>query len=93
MVERENNAAIDEHDAERIYCRKLGHHLTFHYCRSTAGDTLCEKILDCWFERFDLEAYLKAHYSREELDRLGKPPEPKMTSLISLIEKARRNRV
>ena len=72
------------------HCRKLGHHLTFHYCRTTDGAALCPKILDCWFELFDIRAYLEQHYSKAEIDVLLEPPKPKVATLLELIEKAKR---
>ena len=32
----------------------LGHDLTFAYCRAPAKQLPCRKILDCWFETFDV---------------------------------------
>ena len=42
--------SITGNDERETYCRKLGHKLRFAYCRTTDGDTVCPKILDCWFE-------------------------------------------
>ena len=30
----------------------LGHPVEFSYCRTTGSDSLCRKILDCWWEEF-----------------------------------------
>lgn len=84
------NDPIAQHDKTQIYCRKLGHHLTFLYCRTTEGSNLCPKILDCWFEVFDVRAFLEQHYTEPEIETVFKAPQPKVASLIELIEKARK---
>lgn len=40
-----------EHDREETYCRRLGHHLSFAYCRRAEGGQVCPRVLDCWYER------------------------------------------
>ncbi len=81
---------VTHHDEREGYCRKLGHHLTFVYCRTLKDGAPCEKILDCWFEKFDVRAFLEAHYTDEEIYPLSKPPVSKAASLIELIEQARK---
>ena len=78
------------HDAREGYCRKLGHHLLFSYCRAMKDGAPCEKILDCWFEKFDVQVYLEAHFTTEEIEEIRKPPMPKTASLLALIEQARK---
>jgi hypothetical protein len=74
-------------------CPRLGGPVSFTYCR-TAGDEkgVCFKILDCWWEYFDVAAYMKAELSAEEFEALSRKKAPsKVTSLLSLIEQARKN--
>ncbi len=75
-------------DAEEIYCRMLGHHLQFSYCRTCRDGLPCFKLLDCWFERFDVEAFVREHYTEEEIRQFLEPPKPKMHTLMELIKKA-----
>jgi len=82
--------AREKHDRKKIYCRKLGHHLTFHYCRTTESAKLCPKIVDCWFDIFDVRAFLEKHCTDAEMKPLFEEPAPKVLTLIDLIEKARR---
>jgi hypothetical protein len=42
-------------------------------------------MIDCWWERVEIETYLRRHFTPEELNR------SKIVSLIRLIEKAKRN--
>lgn len=46
--------------------------------------------MDCWWETFDIVAYLKANVSEETLTRLSEAkPAPKVSHLVSLIEQAK----
>ena len=80
---------MNRYDDKKNYCRMLGHHVTFRYCRTTAGDSPCRKIKDCWFESLPIEDFMNEHFSSEEQQRIFKVPENKVTSLLDLIEKAR----
>lgn len=66
----------------------LGHQIPFAYCRQPGSSQPCRKILDCWFEIFDILAYAKEHFPPEQLQSIGAPPKPKMTTLIELIQQA-----
>ncbi|MBU1172087.1 MAG: hypothetical protein KKD44_21230 [Proteobacteria bacterium] len=81
---------MKRYDEEDIYCRMLGHAVNFQYCRTTADGSPCRKIMDCWFERLPIEAYMKEHFSPDQLKILFKQPESKVTSILDLIEKARK---
>lgn len=83
--------SIEEHDQDTGYCRMLGHHVPFSYCRTGAGSQPCRKILDCWFETFDVRTFVNEHYSQEQIQAILTPAKPKMLSLLELIEQARRN--
>ncbi|NLX13196.1 MAG: hypothetical protein GXY44_06010 [Phycisphaerales bacterium] len=83
--------AIEEHDTREGYCRMLGHHVPFSYCRAQADGRPCRRILDCWFEKFDVRSYLATHFSAAEIEAFLAAPKPKMASLIELIEQARNN--
>jgi hypothetical protein len=80
---------VEEYDTIEGRCRMLGHQVPFSYCRLLNSGLPCSRILDCWFERFDIEDFMKRHYSEEELKKILSPPKPKITTLIELIEKAR----
>ncbi len=81
---------IDEHDPKKGYCRKLGHYIEFKYCRLENNGIPCGKILDCWFKIFPVEEFVDSNYTDEEKMLLFKPQAPKISSLIELIEKARK---
>jgi hypothetical protein len=82
-------------DDYKIRCPRLGHQINFLYCRHESMGRPCPKSLDCWFEHFQVEEYLKGELTEEEWESLFcARPKAKMTSLLELIEQAkdRKNR-
>ena len=79
----------DYFDTELIYCRKLGHHLRFNYCRQEKSGLPCTKIFDCWFMRLPVRDFIAENYTNEEISYLSEPPQSKITSLLTLIERAK----
>lgn len=72
-------------------CPRLGGDVTFAYCNVCGdGETPCFKVLDCWWERFDVAAHMKACLTPEAFDALAacRPPPNKVTSLVDLIRQA-----
>ena len=67
----------------------LGHLVPFTYCREPGTELPCRKILDCWHERIDIEAFLRESLSPEEFDALLAPPKQKISQIMELIRKAR----
>ncbi len=80
---------ITAHDQRRRRCPRLGHEVAFAYCRRPARDLPCPRIADCWWETFDVPAFLREHYTAEQLAETFAPPKPKAASLIELIQQAR----
>lgn len=79
---------IDENDKQEGYCKMLGHFLTFDYCRSANEKLPCSKVLDCWFQQFPVEKFIKENYSAEEQKKIFMPKKPKILSLTEILEKA-----
>jgi hypothetical protein len=83
--------SIDEHDRRAIRCRRLGHDVEFGYCRTQEGSTPCHSILDCWWEVFDVRAFLEKALSAEQVEELAaRRPRAKVVTLLDLIEQAKR---
>ena len=75
----------------KIRCPRLGHQITFSYCRSENAGLPCFKTLDCWFEHFLVEEYLRKNLKPEEWEEIfNRQPKTKMVSLVELIEKAKK---
>ena len=72
-------------------CPRLGGEVTFSYCRTCGEENKpCFKILDCWWERFDVVAYLKQRLPADDFAALSaaRTPPDKLTSLVDLIRQA-----
>jgi len=84
---------INEHDQDLLRCRRLGHEVTFGYCRQETGGKPCRLVLDCWWEHFEVRSFLRAHLPEEtvaEVERAGaSPPPPKILSLVEMIQQAK----
>jgi len=79
------------HDHKLIRCPKLGDEMTFAYCLQEAGDLPCARIITCWQGAFDVAALLKEDLSPDHWERFSHTaPKDKVTSLIEMIEKAKR---
>jgi hypothetical protein len=78
-------------DTRQGYCRKLGHHLAFKYCREEHNGWPCLKIRDCWFDGIDIDKFLQQNYRQDEIDHLHSSPQPKIGTIIELIQQARKN--
>ena len=79
---------ITENDHREIRCPMLGHPLQFSYCRSANLGDPCRKIFDCWFERFDVESFVKANFSDETIEKIFEPAKPKMFSILEIAQRA-----
>lgn len=91
MASPEDTGGDTGHDARERRCPRLGHPVTFAYCRLHAAEKgPCFKALDCWWEIFDVAAYFKERLSEEDFARLAEAkPKPKICSILELIQQAR----
>ena len=81
---------IDQHDHRVRRCPRLGHEVSFHYCRTQEGATICPKILDCWWETFDVAAFLRENLPAEQWEALVAPkPGNKVLTLLEIIRRAK----
>ena len=72
-----------------IRCPRLGGTVPFRYCLAPGEPAACSKILDCWWEIFDVASYLQAHLSEEEFSRVleNRRPPNRMTTILGLVER------
>ncbi len=85
---------LTDHDQDvQARCPRLGQEVTFGYCRQETGGKPCRLVLDCWWERFDVRAFLQTHLPPEvmaEVERAtASPPTPKVLSLLGIVQQAR----
>ena len=69
----------------------LGHEVTFSYCRAPGAALPCRKILDCWWQTFDVDTFLHSHFTDEQIQQALAPPKDKAVSIVELIQQARRS--
>ena len=66
---------LNEHDQDLLLrCCRLGHEVTFGYCRQETGGKPCRLVLDCWWEQFDVRSFLQAHRLGRTWPKLSVPP-------------------
>ena len=76
-----------------IRCARLGGPVPFSYCEKAGHDGQpCFKVADCWWQHFDVVAYLKQRLTAEELrEVLERRPQPKLTGILEIIQQACQN--
>ena len=81
----------DMHDPLEIRCRKLGHQVTFAYCRKESIDKPCARIIECWMSRINVLEYLNNEFGTAFLHEfVAQGKKDKMSSIIELVEKSRK---
>ena len=84
--------ALTDNDERVLRCRRLGHSVTFHYCRTQEGDSVCPRILDCWWEVFEVHAFLEENLPAEKRRALAEhAPRPKVLSILDIVEQVRKS--
>jgi hypothetical protein len=86
--------ADPEKDAPEIRCPRLGSIIAFRYCLTSGENGMpCFKIMDCWWEIFDVEACLQQKLPPDMYKRLltGRP-KSKVASIVEIAEQAKRKK-
>jgi hypothetical protein len=80
-----------DRDNEIRRCPRLGGPVSFSYCMEGSESKLpCWKVIDCWWEIFDVKTYLKENLPEEDFRALlDQKPKSKIESILELIEKAK----
>ena len=82
----------DHFDPLERRCPRLGGPVTFAYCKGCGDQNQpCWKIIDCWWEHFDVVTYLRENLPAEAFQKLmDARPKPKLASLVEMIEAAKK---
>jgi hypothetical protein len=77
-------ASLEQHDGHEIRCVHLGGQVTFGYCRRVNRGLPCKLIIGCWHGRVDTIAFLRQHFTPDQL-RQALDPEPgsKLEDLVN----------
>jgi hypothetical protein len=75
------------------HCPRLGMAINFGYClKCEENKTPCWKILDCWWEEFDVTAWIGGYLGPDVVEALAQArPKPKIVGILEMIEQARKN--
>jgi hypothetical protein len=74
-------------------CPRLGDEITFFYCLRESGTFPCSRIVRCWSAVFDLESFLRKNMTVQDWESFNNTqPKDKVTSLIEIIEAAKRKK-
>jgi hypothetical protein len=80
-------------DDFQIRCPRLGHQISFSYCRIENKGLPCFKTLDCWHMYFLVEEFLRQELTPEQWKNLFEgPPKTKVLSLVEMIELAKKRK-
>ena len=77
-----------------IRCRRLGHDVPLGYCLTLEGKTVCRTIRDCWWQRLDIDAFLRDHLTPQEIAELSGEPHGRnrLENMIDLARKFRQDK-
>ena len=79
------------YDDLEIRCPKLGHQVTFGYCRREGGDLPCSRAIVCWQNFIPVERYFKKILTEEQWKQsFEQAAKPKIPTIIELIEAAKK---
>ncbi len=79
-------------DALEARCPKLGHQVTFEYCRQESGRLPCSRALVCWNHRLPVEMIFKKLVGEETFEAVfGGTPKSRVESLMEAIEAAKQS--
>ena len=74
-------------------CPRLGDEITFFYCLRESGAFPCSRIVSCWSAVFDVESFLRKNMTAQDWESFNNTqPKNKVTSLIEIIETAKRKK-
>ena len=73
-------------------CPRLGGPVDFFYCKACEPHRHpCRKIIDCWWETFDVQRYLEDNLAPDILEQLNSmTPEPKINQLMNILARAKK---
>lgn len=73
-------------------CPRLGGTVPFRYCLAPGEATPCYKILDCWWETFDVVSYLKSRLPEEKVASLSEDRRQpnRLDTIVELVNKLKK---
>ncbi|GAB4265532.1 MULTISPECIES: hypothetical protein [Deferrisoma] len=82
---------IDRYDEElHPRCPPLGGEVPFRHCRRVNRGLPCHRIVVCWADRIDIGAFLREHYTPEELEAMSRPPASRLGVMLETLDRVRK---
>lgn len=78
---------IDQFDEKQTYCKQLGHHVPFKYCRLVNNKLPCTQVFNCWFEILPVREFVAGNYNKEEKKRILTPAPSRLDRILNIAEK------
>jgi hypothetical protein len=79
------------HDLD-IHCPRLGGTVPFRYCLAPGEPNPCFKILDCWWETFDITSYLRNQLPESGFNEMlrGRTPPNRLAVILDSVERLKK---
>ena len=81
---------VEANDPREMRCRRLGHVVSFKYCRTQADNRPCPCTLDCWWEVFDVRGFLEAHAPDQLQTIENAVPISRIGTIVDMVRQAQR---
>ena len=78
---------MSKFDEKQTYCKQLGHHVPFKYCRLVNNKLPCKQVFNCWFEIFPVREFVQSNYNKEEIKTILTPTPSRLETILDLAEK------
>ena len=60
--------------------------MKFDYCRVENRGLPCPRIMDCWFERIDINGFITSNYTEEERNAVFSKPADRLSTIFDIIK-------
>jgi hypothetical protein len=78
---------IDQFDEKQTYCKQLGHHVPFKYCRLVNNKLPCKQVFNCWFEIFPVREFVLSNYTKKEIEAILSPAPSRLDTILDIAKK------
>lgn len=84
----ERRIPIIFYDDRHLCCPKLGHEVTFEYCRTKQGDAPCRNLLGCWWDHIEVAPFVAEHFGGIEAGEFFDGPAEQVAAVTECIKRA-----
>jgi hypothetical protein len=80
--------SANEVHTRQTHCPRLGGQVPFSYCLAPGQAEPCFRILDCWWQTFDVVSYLQQRLAPQHFEKLlaEQPPPNRLNSILRILE-------